>query len=125
MYLCDTHTLIWFLNNPLLLSERARQEIEQSPHIYVSIASLWEIAIKQTLGKLTIDATPQGVAQLCRDNTIDILPVTIAHLERLHSLPYVHRDPFDRLIIAQAQEENLTIISKDARMAGYNVPVLW
>ncbi len=112
-YLLDTHALIWFLHNDEQLSKKALKIIE-TEEVVVSIATLWEIAIKTSLGKLTLaepfeDFFPKQLQM----NDIEILSVSIAHLHKLKQLEFYHRDPFDRLIIAQSMVEGMTLISKD------------
>jgi len=91
--------------------------------VYVSAASTWEIAIKAALRK--IDANVTDVVRAMRAVSFDELPVTIAHTVRLGTLPNHHRDPFDRLLVAQAVEERLTIVTHDPLIARYDVPRLW
>lgn len=125
-YLVDTHALLWYLHDDKLLSQTACDAIETADTVFVSIASLWEIAIKTNLGKLTLaepfeDFFPKQL-QL---NEIDILPVQLTHLKKLKHLAPFHKDPFDRLIIAQALEDGLTLISKDTAFKNYNLSLLW
>ena len=126
-YLLDTHTLIWFLTNDEKLSHRARQLIESSSHeSFCSIASLWEIAIKVGLGKLDLGEPFEQMfpAQL-HFNHIEILDITVDSLIKLTSLPFHHRDPFDRLIIAQGLAEGLPIISVDTVFDAYGINREW
>ena len=114
-YLLDTHSLIWFLNGDDQLSDFARQLIEDENHeLFISIASLWEMSIKFSLGKLNLGQPFETIfpTQL-ESNSIAILAITVEHLTAVCNLPFHHRDPFDRLIIAQAQVELLPIISTD------------
>lgn len=91
-----------------------------------SVASLWEIVIKESLGKLELGRTFTELfpAEL-EDNDFQLLPVEIRHLERLRKLPFAHLDPFDRLLIAQAIEDSLAIVSQDEAFAAYPVPAIW
>jgi PIN domain nuclease of toxin-antitoxin system len=91
----------------------------------VSIASLWEISIKASIGKLELRIELTQLTDFLTDNKIDLLPIRIEHLEKLQNLPFHHRDPFDRLLIAQALTENLTLISRDSLFSLYNVPLHW
>ena len=91
----------------------------------MSIASLWEIAIKQSIGKLELKNSIQEIADDCTKSDIDILAIAPRHLDAIRSLPDIHRDPFDRLIVAQAICEELTIITKDSRIAEYDVQTVW
>ena len=126
-YLLDTHSLIWFIGGDAQLSSRARQLMEDKENeLLVSIASLWEMAIKVSLGKLTLQRPFEELfpSQLNR-NSIEILGVAIKHLQTVCTLPFHHRDPFDRLIIAQAQVENMPIISVDILFDNYAVKREW
>ena len=125
--LLDTHGFLWFLANNSSLSQPALHAISDPQNdVFVSTAAAWEIAIKASSGKLTLArpfaATfPQQLVQ----NNIDLLPIEIAHLAGLFTLPSIHRDPFDRLIVAQAVVERMTLVTADAQLASYPVPVLW
>jgi len=98
----DTHALIWMTGNVAQLSRRAREVIEdENLHLHVSVASLWEIAIKQSLGKLTLDVPlPEFFQMDIAANLIEIIPISLSHLVRLGALPHHHRDPFDRMVTA-------------------------
>ncbi len=126
-YLLDTHALLWFLDDSPQLSARARSLIEAGDsQAIVSAASLWEIAIKISTGKLSL-SQPLGATfptQLDANN-ITLLLITIAHLEEVARLPFHHRDPFDRPLIAQAYSESMPLISQDSAFASYDVPVEW
>ncbi len=120
-YLLDTHTLLWFLSGSEALSSSSKKLISNSSNkCYVSIASLWEIAIKINLGKLTIDFDFKGFAELLYENDIEILQITFDHILELMNLEDVHRDPFDRIIISLAKYENLSIITKDKNFSKYS-----
>jgi PIN domain nuclease of toxin-antitoxin system len=124
--LLDTHTLIWFINGNTTLSDKVRQAIEAHDAVnFVSIASLWEIAVKVSLGKLELKTTYSKIYDQLIDNGFELLPITFEDTLIVSGLPFVHRDPFDRLIIAQAMNNNLTILSKDQHFSSYEVPVLW
>ena len=125
MYLIDTCALIWILSNPEKLSNKAKQAIESAEKAYVSIASLWEIAIKQGNGKLNLRLTITDIANACKETNIEILFPTPAQLDIVQSLPKIHGDPFDRLIIAQAMDNNLAIITSDNYFPEYKITVLW
>lgn len=112
--LLDTHSLIWFLEDNPKLSGSAKNEIEKLRNqCFVSIASFWEIAIKVSLGKLELRYDFSKLFEFCQKSEIRILPIEPKHLEQLLHLGFHHKDPFDRLIIAQAKSEKMTIISKD------------
>lgn len=125
--LLDTHALLWFLEDSTELSPKAKATIEHpDTETFVSIVSLWEIAIKSNLGKLELSEPFETLfpAQLDTNGFIQ-LPVRLPHLYELERLPQVHRDPFDRLLIAQARTENLTIVSQDTHFPTYKTPILW
>ena len=126
-YLLDTHILLWFITEGEELSDRARRLIlDSSSEILLSIASLWEIAIKVNIGKLALD---KSFNQLFPDELdfhgIEILDITIDNLVQLTALPLHHRDPFDRLIIAQALVESLPIIGVDEIFDTYGISREW
>ncbi len=125
MYLLDTHTLLWALFKEDFLSVNARKVILDDNDIFVSIVSLWEIAIKQSIGKLEINESIETIAQICMDEDFYILPIKPSHLDHLKNLPRIHGDPFDRLIIAQAVTERLVIVIKDAKIPIYKIRTLW
>ena len=122
--LLDTHALIWALSNPRRLPTRVAKTLrDPDTDVYVSSVATWEIAIKSALGK--IDADVSAIARGARGADFEELTVSIPHTIRLLGLPNFHRDPFDRLLIAQALEEHLTIVTHDAIIGHYPVPVLW
>jgi PIN domain nuclease of toxin-antitoxin system len=124
--LLDTHALLWFLNGDRNISDRAVNEIlSEENEVLISIASLWEISIKFSLGKISIDGGFKHVVNLIHGNRFHLLPITTDHVIKVASLPFLHRDPFERLIIAQAMVENITILTRDPDFAGYRVKVLW
>lgn len=124
--LLDTHALIWFIDGSTEMSGKARKEIEsESATNFVSIASLWEIAIKVSLEKLKLTAPFFQIEAKLIENGFIILPVTFEDTLIISSLPFHHRDPFDRIIIAQSMTNNLTIISKDDYFLSYDVKVSW
>ena len=124
-YLIDTHIIIWHAeNNPRLSREVV--EILNNPinTIVVSYVSLWEIAIKQSVGKLSVEMTLSELEFSLQNNFFTLLDISVQHLERLQKLPFHHNDPFDRLLIAQAQEEDLTLISEDGNFKYYQINLL-
>ena len=125
MILLDTHTLIWTLFDSGNLSENAKKALSSGKKAFVSVASLWEIAIKQSIGKIKLDITINEIAQKCDEYHITILPITAEHLDRIKDLPDIHKDPFDRLLIAQAATENMTLITKDTIIPQYKVETIW
>lgn len=125
--LLDTHTFLWFIENDARLSEKASEAIlDLENQRFLSIASLWELAIKVSIGKLKNHGPFETLVQTqitCND--IQLLPISANHLNIVQSLPYHHRDPFDKLIVAQALEEGLTLLSRDGDLANYGVKLLW
>ena len=120
--LLDTHTLLWWLAADPTLSDEARSAIGSDDSVVlVSAASVWEIAIKKGIGKL--DAPDDLEAQLER-HQFDLLPITAKHALLAGGLAHHHEDPFDRMLIAQAQIEGLRIVTRDPRIGQYGVPIL-
>jgi len=125
-YLLDTHAAIWFFNGDKRLSEAARQIIcDRSNLLYLSIASAWEVAIKLRIGKLNIDGSTTDFVQDAEANNIAIFPIKIIHLSALGTLPMIHRDPFDRLLVATALAEEMTLITGDENILRYEVSQIW
>jgi PIN domain nuclease of toxin-antitoxin system len=121
--LVDTHVLLWWRDDDPALSQRARALIANPDNdALVSIASLWEIAVKQSVGKLDI---PEDLPDTTVERGFTWLPITTRHAWRVRALPLHHRDPFDRLLVAQALEEDLAVVTADPRFAAYGVEVLW
>lgn len=125
--LLDTHTFIWFIIDDPRLSEYSARLIEDTSNdVFVSVATLWEMAIKVSLGKLHLEKTfDQLIPSQLQVNKFTILPVEINHLHQLVSLPWHHRDPFDRLMIAQSMTESLPILSRDPAFDYYGIRRLW
>ncbi len=123
-YLLDTHTILWYVDASPELPLSIRDLIDSSECCY-SIASLWEIAIKQSLGKLNKAISIREYARICSMAGFERLPIVPEHLERIKTLPDIHRDPFDRLLIAQAQEDDLTIVTRDSIIPQYPVHTVW
>mgnify|MGYP005663497079 CR=1 FL=1 len=120
--LLDTHALLWWLDDPNLLAEGARDAIaEPGNDVFVSSVVAWEIAIKRGLGKLTAPANLQEMLAECG---FQELPISATHALATETLPFHHRDPFDRMLIAQAISEQATLVSRDAVMDLYPVPVI-
>ena len=118
--LLDTHTFLWFVAGSNALSEIAKTLILQPvAQNFVSIASIWEISIKVKLGKLQIKGTVQSIIDDITENNFEILPVNFAHIVKNYEYEFYHRDPFDRVIIAQAEVENMQIIGKDEMFDKY------
>ena len=123
--LLDTHTLIWFLDNDPQLPIKTRTLIETTPTVFVSIVSLWEIAIKANIGKLSLSFPFNTIEPTLNRQGITQLPISFNDLEIYLNLPLHHRDPFDRILIAQAMNHNLTFISKDTQLTPYNIQCQW
>lgn len=123
--LIDTHILIWFLEGNRSLSNSHQQIITDSQNeVLISIASLWEIAIKISIGKLTLSQPLEDVIKQVNAENIEILPISPEHTLQVSTMPFHHRDPFDRIIIAQCKVENLPIISNDTNFPTYGVKLL-
>jgi PIN domain nuclease of toxin-antitoxin system len=127
--LLDTHAFLWAATEPSMLSERARAAIEASDNeILLSTASVWEMAIKASIGRLSVLTTANlatVVSDQLRQLACGVLPVRLDHALRLASLPPVHRDPFDRMLIAQALLDGLTLVTRDAALGDHGVDCLW
>lgn len=125
MLLLDTHALLWFLDDSPILSATAVEAIRTNSDVRVSIASLWEIAIKSSLGKLQINRTISEMANECRRSSIGVVPIMPVHLDVIKALPDIHKDPFDRLIISMAIYEDATLVTRDDHIAKYPVKTVW
>jgi PIN domain nuclease of toxin-antitoxin system len=122
--LLDTHALLWALAAPLRLPSATAAAIrDPSNAVYVSAASVWEIAIKAALGKVKADV--DEIARAVTEVGFDELAVTVAHARRVRMLPPHHRDPFDRMLVAQAFEEGLTVVTRDKAFGDYRVATAW
>jgi len=125
-FLLDTHVFLWFINDSPNLKSDIADLLESDVELWLSIASLWEIAIKVNLNKLTIpDSFERFIPEQITLNNIEILPVTFEHLTVVAKLPQHHRDPFDRLLIAQAMSEPICIISADKQFDAYPIHRRW
>lgn len=125
--LVDTHAFLWFVFDDPRLSARAHELIGDPDETkLLSVASLWEIAVKLTIAKLRLGMTYDEFLALCvADRGIELLPIELPHLSKYTDLPMHHRDPFDRLLIAQCQVEGLPVVTRDARFGDYGIDVLW
>lgn len=120
--LIDTHVALWWFDDPMQLSTDARAAIgDIKNRVYISAATAWEIAIKRGLGKLKAPADLQAAM---RANFFEPLAISLDDALRVESLPMHHRDPFDRLLIAQSFERRLTLVSRDAEFGKYSVPLV-
>ena len=124
--LLDTHALLWYLSGDKKLSKNAAQHInDQRNHCYVSISSLWEIAVKLSLKKLEIKGGFETVEDFLRNNDFEIMPIDVGHTKLLLTLDYHHRDPFDRMMIVQALSTQAKILTKDDKFNAYDVETVW
>ena len=125
--LLDTHTFLWWITGDQKLSGRAREIISDgSNELFLSAATGWEMAIKAQIGRLKLPGEPiHFILEQMRINAIQSLPIQMNHALHVSTLPQHHRDPFDRLLIAQAQLEGLPVLSSDHQLANYQVEVIW
>lgn len=125
--LLDTHTFIWWDSEPTKLSKRAQQLCtDKANTMLLSVVSIWEMQIKLQLGKLTLGMPIAAIIDSQqKTNNIQLLPITVNHVLALDSLPTHHKDPFDRLLIAQANVEDAVLISRDPMLAKYPVNLEW
>ena len=122
LLLLDTHVFLWWRSQPPKISPDVTRRISAAEVVFVSAASAWEAAIKVALGKLKLpESFESGVAE----SGFQQLPIGFGHAGRVSDLPPHHQDPFDRMLVAQAQSEGLTLVSHDRRLAPYDVPILW
>jgi PIN domain nuclease of toxin-antitoxin system len=125
--LLDTHVFLWWITDDRRVSAGASEVIADGRNdLLFSVASGWEIAIKASLGRIELPIPMERflIGQL-RENRIEVLPIQMSHALHVSGLPHRHRDPFDRMLVAQAQLEKLPILSSDRRIAKYEVEVLW
>ncbi len=121
--LLDTHVLLWWRDNSPNLSSRARSAIaDPANEILISAATLWEIIIKRGLGKLRF---PDDLEDVLREESFILVPIDFRHLRCLEALPLLHRDPFDRMLVAQALIEGAPLVTNDSALLRYGAPVLW
>ena len=121
--LLDTHVVLWFLSGEHL-SPKIKNMIENGDN-YVSVVSLWEVAIKMNIGRYDFTGGFPAFRDIVRSNGFVILPIKDEYMEKLFTLPLIHRDPFDRLIIATSIVEKMTLISADENIQKYNVSWIW
>ena len=125
-YLLDTHALIWYFENSSELPQKIKEIIKQTKNdLYVCSISLWEIAIKINLGKLRVGFTFDQLIEDIKKRDFAILQIEDEYLRGLSSLPFIHKDPFDRLLVSTALAENLTIITIDGDIQKYDVSWIW
>ena len=122
MLLLDTHVLIWWLEDPSKLATDAAQAIlAAQSHVWISVATLWEMEIKRATGRLN---TPDDVLEALEDEDFSVLAVTAAHALGLRKLRPIHGDPFDRMLLSQAMIEGMTIVTRDEQVCRYGVPFI-
>lgn len=125
--LLDTHCFLWFIRNDLRLSRRADGILRDGRnHVLLSVASVWEMVMKAETGRLPL---PRPLGDFLQDqvlhNAISVLPIRLEHALRLEGLPMHHRDPFDRMLVAQAMEEDVPILSADPVLRAYPAEIIW
>ena len=124
--LLDTHTYIWWPGDPSRVGEFAAKLISDSGNdIYVSMASFWELGIKSSLGKIALSQDILSLATTLYEDGLKLLPIEPRHCSAVANLPFHHRDPFDRMLVAQAFTEDLTLLSRDKEFPPYPVRVIW
>lgn len=120
--LLDTHVLIWCLDDNPKLSPKVRSTIaDDATSVFISSAVVWEMCIKESIGKLRI---PENLEEVLEENYFEMLPITIKHALILRNLPEHHKDPFDRILVAQAVAEDLTLVTRDRVISRYDVRLL-
>lgn len=125
--LLDTHTFLWWINNDSLLSDSARAAIaSERNECFLSLASCWELAIKASIGKLRLTKPVERfIPEELAANDFQLLSIDFRHIAKVETLPFHHRDPFDRLLVAQVLTEKMTIISADTVLSEYGVKRIW
>ena len=121
--LLDTHAVLWFLNGEKLSAKI--KDLIMNGENYTSVVSLWEVAIKMNIGKYSFNGGFSAFRELVKNNGFKVLPIKDEYMERLFELPFIHRDPFDRLIIATAIVEEMTLITADENIQKYDVSWVW
>lgn len=126
-YLLDTHVFIWMASDPTGLPTKVAAILRDSDNdVFLSMASIWEMQIKVQLGKLELTATlPELVEQQRTRNAVEILPISLDHLWEVGKLPPIHKDPFDRLLIAQSRHEDIFFLTADRIISSYDVQIVW
>lgn len=126
MYLLDTCAFIWYIETSKRLPQAIRELIDNSKNIFLSQATFWEIAIKQTTGKINLSLSIFELNDKCKEQKINVLELKNEYFERIKKLPLIHNDPFDRIIMATAIERNLTLLTCDDNIVKYQeVKTLW
>ena len=120
--LIDTHVLLWWLDDHPILSKKAKAAIADGQNlVFISAVVIWEIRIKQALGKLEI---PRNFREVIDAQPFEMLDITVEHAHTVGDLPAHHRDPFDRMLIAQTKAEHLTLVTRDIRLKKYKIPII-
>jgi PIN domain nuclease of toxin-antitoxin system len=119
--LLDTHVVLWWLADDPQLPDEIKDKLDHEPDVRVSAATIWEIAVKQALGKIT---APADLPERIRESGFGELPIDFAHAMAAGRLPPIHRDPFDRMLVAQARCEGLTLVTRDPHCQQYEVAIL-
>jgi PIN domain nuclease of toxin-antitoxin system len=119
--LVDTHVVIWWLADDAALGDDIKTKLDHEPDVFLSPATIWEVAIKQAIGKLK---EPTDLPERIRDSGFRELPITSQHALSAGRLPLIHKDPFDRMLIAQARCEELTLVTGDPEILKYDVSLL-
>lgn len=125
--LLDTHAFLWWINNDPLLSDPARAAIAvERNECFLSLASYWELAIKASIGKIRLTKPIERfIPEELTANDFQLLPINFKHIAKVETLQFHHRDPFDRLLVAQALSEKMTIISADVALSEYGIKRIW
>lgn len=125
--LLDTHAFLWWItNDPRISSKVSEIMADGLNELYLSAASIWEIAIKSQLGRLKLPENPDiYLTEQMAFNAVQSLSITIYHAFRIYSLPDIHKDPFDRIIIAQALSENMPVLTRDGNIPKYGIQTIW
>jgi PIN domain nuclease of toxin-antitoxin system len=125
--LLDTHTVLWMVNGYEKLSSSAKELLLNDKHtLFISVVSLWEVAIKVSLRKLSeLDGGVGVVISKLESMPIEVLPISTDCIKTIESLPFIHRDPFDRMLVATALSNDMTILTADSNIPKYSVPCIW
>jgi len=124
MYLLDTHALIWSISAPERLSRKARRIIE-SGAVKASVVSYWELILKKSRPRALVIDPVSWWEQFVSRSSVEVLPLRVAHITQLDGLTQLHRDPFDRVLLAQAIAENISLLSRDSELGRYGAKVVW